>query len=64
MPVALNTEGLEIADATLHKLFDVPVTACLNELDATRAFFETFGDRTPGALYRQLDLLQKRLSVL
>jgi phosphoenolpyruvate carboxykinase (GTP) len=61
MPVALNTEGLEIADATVHKLFDVPVAACLAEIDATRAFFDTFGERTPNALYRQLDLLQQRL---
>jgi len=58
---ALNLEGLELPDGALDKLFDVPVEPWLAEADATQEFFESFGERVPEAMYRQLDLLRERL---
>jgi phosphoenolpyruvate carboxykinase (GTP) len=58
---SLNLEGLSLPDGALDKLFDVPVESWLAEADATQEFFESFGERVPDAMYRQLDLLRERL---
>jgi phosphoenolpyruvate carboxykinase (GTP) len=58
---ALNLEGLDLPDGAIEQLFDVPVEPWLAEAEATQEFFESFGERVPDAMYRQLDLLRARL---
>jgi phosphoenolpyruvate carboxykinase (GTP) len=58
---ALNLEGLDLPDGAIEQLFDVPVEPWLAEAEATQEFFESFGERVPDAMYRQLDLLRERL---
>jgi phosphoenolpyruvate carboxykinase (GTP) len=60
-PGALNTDGLELADGAMDKLFEVPTDAWLAEVDATESFFTSFGDRVPQQLFDQLGGLRSRL---
>jgi phosphoenolpyruvate carboxykinase (GTP) len=64
MPVTadLNLDGLDLAEGALEKLFEVSPERWATEVDATREFFDSFGDRMPAALYRQLDELSSRVS--
>ena len=57
----LELDGLEISDDDLRELFDVDPTTWLAETDLTEQFFDTFGDRVPGALREQLAGLRRRL---
>ena len=61
VPVSLNLSGLPLADSVVDELFSVDTAAWLHEADDTEAFFATFGDRVPAALYRQLAELRARL---
>jgi len=61
MPVALNLDGLSVADSAMDELFSVDPSSWQIEADDTEAFFGEFGDRVPPALYRQLDELRARL---
>ena len=60
-PGALDLDGLDLPEETLDALFEVEPGSWLAEADLTEVFFETFGDRTPDALYGQLDDLRTRL---
>lgn len=60
-PRALRTDGLDLPDGALDALFDVSPEAWLAEADLTAEFFDTFGDRVPGALHDQLARLRERL---
>jgi phosphoenolpyruvate carboxykinase (GTP) len=60
-PGALDLSGLDVTDAAMDALLDVPVDAWLAEADLTEEFFDTFGDRVPAALRTQLDALRRRL---
>jgi len=64
MPVAsdLNLEGLNLAEGALEKLFEVSPERWATEVEATREFFDSFGDRVTAALYRQLDELKSRVT--
>jgi len=61
-PGALRTDGLDLSDADLVALFDVPAEAWLAETDLTGEFFDTFGDRVPDQLWAQLSMLRERLA--
>ena len=61
-PGALNLDGIEVSDADLAALFDVPVEPWQAEAALTGEFFDRFGDRTPARLRAQLDALTERLA--
>ena len=58
----LNLEGLDIAEDRLSELFAQDKQALRAEADDIEEFFETFGDRMPAELDRQLELLRRRLA--
>lgn len=62
-PVAgsLNVDGLDLDDDTMEQLFAVDPGMWLDELDDTEAFFDTFGERVPGALRTQLASIRTKL---
>ncbi|WP_278236427.1 phosphoenolpyruvate carboxykinase (GTP) [Isoptericola sp. AK164] len=60
-PGALDTTGLDLTDAELDALFDVPAEAWLAETDLTEEFFARFGDHLPEEMTRQLERLRSRL---
>ena len=61
VPAELNTEGLDLPEADLSALFEVDPAGWLAEADLTAEFFDTFGDRVPAELRRQLADLRDRL---
>ncbi|WP_402462280.1 phosphoenolpyruvate carboxykinase (GTP) [Isoptericola aurantiacus] len=61
-PGALDVDGLDVSDADLTALFDVPAEAWRAEAALTEEFFDTFGNRTPDELRAQLARLTDRLA--
>jgi len=59
---ALNVDGLELDEATLAELFRVDAHAFEAEANDIEQFFDSFGDRLPPELARQLALLRNRLA--
>ena len=59
---ALETAGLELTDDEVAELVRVDAEEWRREAELIRDFFETFGDRLPGELERQLAELDKRLA--
>jgi phosphoenolpyruvate carboxykinase (GTP) len=62
-PGALDVEGLGMADEDLEELFSVDPELWTRELDSIREHLAVFGDRLPPELWRQADLLEKRLKL-
>jgi phosphoenolpyruvate carboxykinase (GTP) len=60
-PDALDTEGLDISHEALEQLTRVDPSDLEPEIEPIREFFAKFGDKLPGELERQLDLLAQRL---
>jgi phosphoenolpyruvate carboxykinase (GTP) len=60
-PGALDLDGIDVPEADLTALFDVPTEPWLAEAELTEQFFGQFGDRTPAALRAQLAALRERL---
>jgi phosphoenolpyruvate carboxykinase (GTP) len=61
---AVELEGLDLSDAHWQELFAIDPAAHLAEADDAEAFFDTFGDRVPDAVRRQLEELRERMRVL
>ncbi|GAA4724770.1 phosphoenolpyruvate carboxykinase (GTP) [Isoptericola chiayiensis] len=61
-PGALDLDGLDVSEADMAALFDVPREAWLAETDLTAEFFARFGDRLPAAMTAQLERLRGRLA--
>jgi phosphoenolpyruvate carboxykinase (GTP) len=61
-PGALETDGLDLTDDEVAELLRVDADEWRREAALIREFFETFGDRLPGELERQLAELDKRLA--
>ena len=59
---ALDLDGLDLSEADLATLLDVDVEVWTEEASRIPAFFETFGDRMPKALWDQHKALEQRLS--
>jgi phosphoenolpyruvate carboxykinase (GTP) len=59
---SLDLDGLELSEADLSTLLDVDVEVWTEEASRIPAFFETFEDRMPKALWDQLKALDQRLS--
>ncbi|MGB9204536.1 MAG: phosphoenolpyruvate carboxykinase (GTP) [Terriglobales bacterium] len=62
-PADLDTNGLDIPDASLCHLLDVDVEGWLAEIPLIREHFDKFGAHLPEALNRELEDLDKRLRV-
>ncbi len=60
-PGALDTDGLDIAPGTLEGLLKVDTEGWLAELPLIRKHYESFGDRLPAGLTKELNELEKRL---
>ncbi|MGI6298331.1 MAG: phosphoenolpyruvate carboxykinase (GTP) [Saccharofermentanales bacterium] len=58
---ALDIEGLDISEADMETLFDVDKEAWLQEAASVRAHYESYGDKLPAELAKQLDALEARL---
>jgi phosphoenolpyruvate carboxykinase (GTP) len=60
-PGALDLSGLEVPAADLEQLLSVDVEGWQAEAAGLAEYYESFGDRLPEALRRQLTKLQERL---
>jgi phosphoenolpyruvate carboxykinase (GTP) len=60
-PGALDTNGLDIKPGALDVLLNVDVEGWLTELPAIKQHYESFGDRLPAGLSKELSELEKRL---
>jgi phosphoenolpyruvate carboxykinase (GTP) len=63
LPLAgdLNTEGLDLDQETLDKIFALDPVAWSTEADLTEDYFKQFGKKLPQALKDQLDDLRDRI---
>ena len=60
-PEALDTSGLHIDQADLHKVLDVDVQAWRTDLPKIREHLMSFGERLPAGLRQELNALEERL---
>ena len=58
---ALDLTGLTIADETMTKLYTLSQEEWRNECDSIKTYFDSLGERTPKALYEELEALRYRL---
>jgi phosphoenolpyruvate carboxykinase (GTP) len=58
----INTEGLDIPDAAMDELLSVDAALLREQLPQIEEHFAKFGERLPGKLRKQLDLLTSRVS--
>ena len=58
---AIDTDGLNVDDATMNELLTVSKDDWHKDKDNIAEFFGKFGARLPGEMGRQLDALGKRL---
>jgi phosphoenolpyruvate carboxykinase (GTP) len=61
-PGAIDTSGLDIADATVTKLVEVGPESWRAELPQLEAHYAALGETVPSALREQLEALDKRLA--
>jgi phosphoenolpyruvate carboxykinase (GTP) len=61
-PGAIDTAGLDIADATVTKLVEVDPESWRAELPQLEAHYAALGETVPSALREQLEALDKRLA--
>lgn len=57
----LDTHGLKISTESLAKLLSIETDAWLAEVPLIREHFGRFGERLPGALHEEVNLLEMRL---
>ena len=64
MPTAasLNIEGMNISQTTIKELLRVDKIAWMDELESSRLFLESLGERLPKALKQELEKLIDRLA--
>src|SRR5687768_14010964 len=61
-PESLNFDGLNLSTADQRALLQVERDEWADEVPEIRAFFDRFGDRTPGALNESLESLAQQLA--
>jgi phosphoenolpyruvate carboxykinase (GTP) len=59
---ALDTDGIEISPKEIAKLLDVDPEEWREQLPQIREHYAIFGERLPGELARQLEVLEQRLN--
>jgi len=57
----LDTDGLEVDDATVEELFRIDPEVWRREVELIDEHLDRFGDRLPTALRAELDALAERL---
>ncbi|NUS72886.1 MAG: phosphoenolpyruvate carboxykinase (GTP) [Corynebacteriales bacterium] len=62
-PGALDVEGLDISDEDLAKVLAVDVEEWKAEIPQITEWFNKFGDKLPGVLWSELDVLKHKLDV-
>jgi len=60
-PEDLNTNGLEIEAGTLREILSISPAVWKKEVADIRHYLGEYGERTPAALYQELDTVEKRL---
>ena len=60
-PEDLDLTGLRVDPAVLNELTSVPAPALRREIADIRAYLRGFADRTPAAMYAELDAVERRL---
>jgi phosphoenolpyruvate carboxykinase (GTP) len=60
-PNAIDTGGLSLVDGAMDELLRVDKEGWLEELKSTEAYFRTFGDKFPKALWKEYKELTERL---
>ncbi|HWH26339.1 MAG TPA: phosphoenolpyruvate carboxykinase (GTP) [Pseudolysinimonas sp.] len=60
-PDSIDLEGTDVTESDWQQLFAIDPAAHLAEADDAQAFFEGFGDRLPGAVSSQLEILRERM---
>jgi len=60
-PKDIDMSGLDLPAETMKKLLAVNAKDWLAEIDAVGQFFETFGTRMPGEMWRQNEALRARV---
>ena len=60
-PKDLDVTGLDLGPEAVRDLLHVDTDAWLAEVELTREWFTTFGDRLPAPVAEQLDLMERRL---
>jgi len=63
-PGAVELEGAGVSERDWEQLFEIDPAAHLTEADDAERFFDTFGDRVPEAVRRQLAELRQRMRQL
>ena len=58
---SLDTDGLDISEASLDLLLTVDVDTWREEAALVRPHYERFGDHVPAELWAELDSLNQRL---
>jgi len=61
-PASLKIEGTGVAEATLNELLRVDKVAWMDELESSRLFFESLGEKFPPALREELSKMIARLT--
>ncbi|HEU4623883.1 MAG TPA: phosphoenolpyruvate carboxykinase (GTP) [Steroidobacteraceae bacterium] len=61
-PQDLNTKGLDIGAADLQALLSVDPAKWRQEVTDIRAYLETYGNRLPAEMLRQLEITEKKLT--
>jgi phosphoenolpyruvate carboxykinase (GTP) len=57
----IDTDGLDVSDATLAKLLEVDRDGWIAQLPQIKEHFAKFGDKLPAELHAQLEALEQRL---
>jgi phosphoenolpyruvate carboxykinase (GTP) len=57
----INRDGLDVSDRTMEKLLTVNSEDWRKEIAESRTYFQTFGEKFPAELTKELDEIEKRL---
>lgn len=61
-PDAIDTEGLDVSEATMAELLKVDKEEWLKEVESIKEHYKNYGDRMPKELTNQLAALEKRIN--
>ena len=63
-PKDIDTTGLDISDDVMHALTSIDVDQWQGEIQAIGEYFDTYGDRLPDELHKQLDRIASELKAV
>lgn len=62
VPKSLNTEGLDVNESIMERLFTVDKGSWKKDIEALKKHFRSFGERFPKKIWNQLSGLERRLA--